>query len=229
MIFGRADAPALAQAAIPPLEVAMSDLVELKAEPRTVDGSAGARNVRRAGKIPAIIYGERADPSAITLDYLPVLKQYETGQFMGTVFAIDVDGKRERVIPRDIQLDVVRDFIMHVDFMRVKADSAIDVTVPVTFLNEDQSPGLKRGGILNIVRHDVELNCPANAIPETIEVDLAGYDIGDTVHISAVTLPAKVTPTISDRDFTIATIAGTRATVLAESEEGEGDASGEDS
>jgi large subunit ribosomal protein L25 len=138
---------------------------------------------------------------------------------------LDLDGKKVRVIPRDVQLDVVRDFPLHVDFMRVSKSSRIDVEVSVEFLDEDKSPGLKRGGVLNIVRHTIELNCPADAIPQSIEFSLAGLDIGDSIHISAVTLPANVTSTITDRDFTIATIAASSA---MKPEEEEGVASGEE-
>ncbi len=205
----------------------MSDIVELQADVRAAGGSGAAKTIRRQGRVPAIIYGRDREPTPITVDYLPVLKQYETGQFMSTIFSIDVDGKKERCIPREIQLDVVRDFILHVDFMRVAVDAAIDVVVPVQFINEEKSPGLKRGGILNVVRHEVELKCPANDIPDHIEVDLDGVEIGDSLHISAVKLPANATPTITDRDFTIATIAGTRATTLAE-QDGSGEEGGGD-
>ena len=130
---------------------------------------------------------------------------------MTTIATIDVDGQKIRVLPKDYQLDPVRDYPMHVDFLRIGKDTEVNVNVPVHFVNEDKSPGIKRGGVLNIVRHDVEFHCPADAIPEFITVDLAGTDIGDSIHISAVTLPAGVRPVIHDRDFTIATIAGSSA------------------
>jgi len=149
-------------------------------------------------------------------------KQVESGHFLSTVYTLDVDGKKERVIPREIQLDPVRDFLIHVDFMRVSKTSRIDVEVPVRFVDEAQSPGLKRGGALNIVRHEVELSCPADSIPEEIQISLEGYDIGDSIHISSVKLPANVTPTIQDRDFTVATIAASSG--MKSDEEGEKEA-----
>lgn len=131
---------------------------------------------------------------------------------------LNIEGKKERVIPRDVQLDPVRDFLLHVDFMRVSKSSRIDVEVPVHFIDENKSPGLKRGGTLNIVRHEIELSCPADAIPERIEVSLDGLDIGDAVHISSVKLPDSVKPTITDRDFTIATVASSSSMKSEEDE-----------
>jgi large subunit ribosomal protein L25 len=124
---------------------------------------------------------------------------------------LDLDGTKTRVSPRGVQLDPVRDFPIHVDFMRVSKDSLVTVEVPVHFLNEAASPGIKRGGILNVVRHEIEVRCPAESIPEYFEVDLTGLEIGDSVHISAIKLPEGVRPTISDRDFTVATIVGRAA------------------
>jgi large subunit ribosomal protein L25 len=134
-----------------------------------------------------------------------------TGHFQSTIFTLDVDGKKTRVIPRGVQLDPIRDFPIHVDFMRVGKDALVTVEVPVRFLNEAASPGLKRGGVLNIVRHDIPVRCPADAIPDHFEVDLTGLEIGDSVHISAITLPKGVRPTITERDFTVATIVGRSA------------------
>ncbi len=188
----------------------MADLVELQAEDRTTTGSAAAREMRKREMIPAIIYGGNQPPKNISIARKLVWRQVETGHFLSTVYMIDIGGEKTRVIPRDVQLDPVRDFPLHVDFMRVSKTSRIDVEVAVHFLDEDKSPGLKRGGVLNVVRHEIELSCPADSIPATIEVSLAGLDIGDAVHISAVNLPANVTPTI-DRDFTIATIASSSA------------------
>ncbi len=184
----------------------MAELVELKAEKKSATGSSAALKLRKVHKIPAIIYGGDKDAEMITLERRALWKQVETGSFLSTVYMLDIDGRKERVIPRDVQLDPVRDFLIHVDFLRVSKGSRIDVEVQVHFLNEEKSPGLKRGGTINVVRHTVELSCPADAIPEAIEVDLTGLDIGDSVHISSITLPGNVTPTITDRDFTIATI-----------------------
>jgi large subunit ribosomal protein L25 len=189
----------------------MAELIELKATAREGTGKLANRALRAQKKVPAVVYGGDQGPANVALEYRHVWQHYQTGHFLSTVYLLDVDGKKERVIPRDVQVDPVRDFPIHVDFLRVSRTSRIDVEVPVVFLNEDASPGLKRGGVLNIVRHEVELSCPADSIPERITVDLTGLQIGDSVHISAITLPKGITPTIADRDFTIATIAGAAA------------------
>ena len=189
---------------------------ELKAEAREQVGKGSARAVRRNGKVPAVIYGEKQPPLAIALSYKDVYYKIHGGGFLTTVATIDVDGKKIQVLPKDFQLDPVKDFPIHVDFLGIGKDTEVNVNVPVHFINEEKSTGIKRGGTLNIVRHEVEFHCPANAIPEFITVDLDGTEIGDSIHISAVKLPAGVKPVISDRDFTIATIAGTAA---AKSEE----------
>jgi large subunit ribosomal protein L25 len=191
---------------------------ELKAEAREQVGKGSARAVRRDGKVPAVIYGDKQPPLAIALSYKEIFYKIHGGGFLTTVATIDVDGKKIQVLPKDYQLDPVRDFPMHVDFLRVGKNTLVSVDVPVHFINEEKSPGIKRGGVLNVVRHEVEFLCPANAIPEFITVDLDGTEIGQSLHISAVKLPEGVKPVISDRDFTIATIAGSSA---MKSEEGE--------
>lgn len=198
---------------------------QLKAEARERVGKGSARNIRRNGKIPAVIYGGKQPPISIVLPYKEVFLKLHAGGFMTTVVDIEVEGKKISVLPKAYQLDPVRDFLMHVDFLRVSKDTVVTVEVPVHFVGEEESPGLERGGVLNIVRHAIELHCPAGDIPEAIEVNVAGLDIGDSVHISAVTLPAGSTPTITDRDFTIATIAapaGMKSEASAEDEETEG-------
>ncbi len=182
------------------------DTYELKAELRERVGKGSSRELRRKGLIPAVIYGDKQAPVAIALSSKEVTLKIHAGGFMTTVGTIDIDGKKYSVLPKDYQLDPVRDFTMHVDFLRVSANTQVTVEVPVHFVNEAKSPGIKIGGVLNIVRHEVELHCPANAIPEFLTVDLTGLKIGDGVHISHITLPAGVTPVIADRDFTIATI-----------------------
>ena len=189
----------------------MSNSYELKAEAREQVGKGSARAVRRDGKVPAVIYGDKQPPLAIALSYKEIYYKIHGGGFLTTVATIDVDGKKIQVLPKDYQLDPIRDFPMHVDFLRVGKDTEVNVEVPVHFINHEQSPGLKRGSALNVVRHEVEFHCPADSIPEFITVDLAGADIGDSIHISAVKLPAGVKPVIADRDFTIATIAGSAA------------------
>jgi large subunit ribosomal protein L25 len=193
---------------------------ELQAELREKVGKGAARDIRRNGKVPAVIYGDKQPPLAVTLNYKDVYMKIHGGGFMTTVATISVDGKKIQVLPKDYQLDPVRDFPMHVDFLRVSKNTVVTVEIPVHFTNEEKSRGIKRGGVLNIVRHHVEAHCPADSIPEFIEVDLTGAEIGDSIHISAVKLPKDVVPTITDRDFTIATIAAP-AVLTAEEEAGE--------
>jgi large subunit ribosomal protein L25 len=183
-------------------------IVEIEATARPRAGKGAARAVRREGKIPAVIYGDKKDPLTIALDRPTLTRLLNKGGFLSSVFDIKIDGSSNRVLPRDIQFDPVKDLPIHVDFQRIPGDGTIRVSVPVNFLNEEICPGLKRGGVLNIVRHEVEVNCPAESIPENFEVDLAEVDIGDSIHISAIKLPNGVTPTITDRDFTVATLAG---------------------
>jgi len=159
----------------------------------------------------------------VTLDFNTVRKAYVTGQLAGRLTTLKYDGVEQPVIPRDIQLDPVKDTPLHVDFLRVDERTRIDVDVPVRFLNEETSPGLKQGGVLNVVRHEVELSCPATRIPEFIELDLIEAQIGDTLHISAVNLPEGVSPTITDRDFTIATIVAPRTMKAAGGADGADD------
>lgn len=185
----------------------MSNSYELKAEARERVGKGSARELRRNGMIPAVIYGDKQPPVSIALPYKEVTMKIHDGGFMTTIATIDVDGQKIRVLPKDYQLDPVRDFTMHVDFLRVSKNTKVTVDVPVHFINEEESPGIKRGGVLNIVRHTVEVNCPADSIPESFIADLEGLDLGDGVHISAITIPEEVELTITDRDFTIATIA----------------------
>ncbi len=188
----------------------MAQLIELKATARPRAGKGAARQARRDGNIPAVIYGDARPPEAISLDYNTLWKQALKGRFTSTVFEIDIEGKKQRVIPRDLQVCPVRDTPLHADFLRVGKDGIIRVAIPMKFVNETLSPGLKRGGVLNIVRHDVEVFCPYDQIPMVFEVNLEGLDIGRSIHISAVTMPAGVSSVIKDRDFTIATIAGQR-------------------
>jgi large subunit ribosomal protein L25 len=181
---------------------------ELKATARPRAGKGASRQARREGKVPAVIYGDGQPPETIALDYNELWKQVLKGHFTSTVFEIDVEGKKNRVIPRDLQVDPVKDKPIHVDFLRIGKEGLIRVQVPVRFIKEGQSPGLKRGGVLNIVRHEIEVTCPYDKIPPHFEVDLDGLEIGRSIHISSITLPEDVTPTIKGRDFTIATIAG---------------------
>jgi large subunit ribosomal protein L25 len=193
--------------------------VELKASVRDRVGKGAARELRRQGLVPAVIYGDKKAPLSIAVSYKDTLRKIHDGGFLSHVIEIEVDGDKHRVIPKDYQLEPVRDFLVHVDFLRVGKNSTLTVEVPVHFENEEQSPGLKKGGVLNIVRHTVEVSVPANKIPEHLVVDLSGSEVGDSIHISAVSLPKDVTPTITDRDFTIATIAAPSALRSSEGEE----------
>lgn len=180
--------------------------IELTAQARERVGKGAARELRRQGLVPAVIYGGKQPPLTIAVPFNLAQRAIYAGGFLSRVIDLEVDGKKHTVIPRDYQLDPVKDTAVHIDFLRITKGSTINVEVPVHFRNEEQSPGLKRGGTLNIVRHAVEVLAPADAIPDNLVVDLTGLEIGDAVHISAVALPEGVTPTITDRDFTIATV-----------------------
>ncbi|GGE30251.1 50S ribosomal protein L25 [Marinicauda pacifica] len=193
----------------------MSDIV-LSVEVRERTGKGGARESRRQGRVPAVLYGGGQDPVAISLKANEVVKAIKSGKFLSNMIEIDHDGKKQSVLTRDVQFHPVRDEAVHIDFYRVNEHSMITVEVPVHFLNEEKSPGLDQGGVLNVVRHTIEIDCPAGRIPDAIEVDLSGYEIGDSVHISSVKLPEKVKSSITDRDFTIATIQSSRALVEEE-------------
>lgn len=196
----------------------MVETTTLKAETREKSSKGAVRSLRREGQVPAVIYGEKKSPELITVSYKDVTALYQTGTFMSQALDVELDGKKQRVIPRDVQFEPVRDFIIHIDFLRLGKNAVVLVNVPVVFVNHDDSPGLKAGGVLNVVRHEIELACPASSIPEQIEIDLTGREMGDSIHISAVTLPKGVTPTITDRDFTVATIAAPAAVVSADNE-----------
>jgi large subunit ribosomal protein L25 len=191
---------------------------QLKAEARERVGKGSARELRRNGLIPAVIYGDKQTPISITLNTNEVTKRIHAGGFLTTIVDIELDGKTIRALPKDYQLDPVRDFTMHIDFLRVSGNTQVTVEIPVHFVNDEKSPGIKVGGVVNIVRHSVEVHCPADAIPEFFTVDLTGAKIGDSIHISHVTLPKDVHPVIADRDFTIATIVAPAAGVSGEEE-----------
>ena len=187
----------------------MVEAVKIAAQPRERAGKGAARAVRRAGRVPAVIYGEKKPPQLIDLDPKELTMQIQkAGQsFFTRVFDVQLNGGAVRVLPRDVQLHPVTDKPEHVDFMRVGEHTRIRVSIPVEFVNKDRSPGLKRGGVLNVVRHAIEVYCTVDNIPQVITVDLDGLDIGDSVHISKVKLPQGVKPTITTRDFTVAAVA----------------------
>jgi large subunit ribosomal protein L25 len=184
----------------------MAATKELKATARAKAGKGAARAERRAGRVPATVYGENQPSASISVDAIEVGRRILAGRFLTTVLDIDLDGKKTRVIPRDFQLDPLKDEPIHVDFQRLGKGSVIKVAVPVHFVNQEISPGIKRGGTLNVVRHTVDFFAPAESIPESITADLSGLEINDSLHISAIKLPEGVKPVIRDRDFTIATI-----------------------
>jgi large subunit ribosomal protein L25 len=201
----------------------VSQVLNIKAEPRDRAGKGVARAARRAGLVPAVIYGGSQAPELVNVDGKILMKMLNKGTFMSSVVEVDLGGKVQRALPRDVQFHPVTDRPLHVDFFRLVAGSTITVMVPVHFRNETASPGLKRGGVLNIVRHEVEVECPADDIPEELVVDLTGRDIHDSIHISAVTMPEGVRPTIRDRDFTVATLvapSGLRSDIAGEAAEG---------
>ncbi len=184
----------------------MSEALTLAAETRDRAGKGASRALRREGRIPAVVYGGKEEPLSIHVEERALARMLGTGHFTNSVVMLDVGGKKVRTLPKDVHFHPVSERPLHVDFFRLAKDSTVDVSVPVLFINEEDSPGLKRGGVLNIVRHELELVCDADKIPDDIQIDVTGLDIGDSIHISNVTLPAGSTSGITDRDFTIATI-----------------------
>jgi large subunit ribosomal protein L25 len=184
----------------------MAAAKELKAQARSGVGKGAARALRRQGLIPAVIYGDKKPPLAIAISTNEANKRIYAGGFLSHILTLDVDGEKHRVIPRDYQLDVVKDFPLHVDFLRIGKGSKLNVQVHVEFINEEASPGIKRGGVLNIVHHTLDLTVDAENIPEKVTVDLTGKDIGDTIHISSIQLPAGAVDHSHENDVTIATI-----------------------
>lgn len=205
----------------------MSEVLNLVAERRERAGKGAARAARRAGRIPGVIYGAKKDPVMINLDPKALNKELNKAGFFATLFDVEIDGKKERALPRDVQFDPVTDRAIHIDLLRVSAATAVTVNVPVSFINEDQSPGLTKGGVLNVVRYEIELNCRADAIPQELELDLSSLDLGDSAHFSMITLPDGVEPTITDRDFTVATIAAPSAVKSEAAEAAEAEAEGD--
>ena len=184
----------------------MSEQLTLSAETRERAGKGASRAMRREGRVPAVVYGNKEEPLAIHLEEKALVKALSSGHFMNSVVMIDHAGGQARTLPKDVQFHPVTDRPLHVDFLRISEHSKVTVNVPIRFTGEEESRGIKRGGVLNAVRHELELVCDASEIPEEIEISLAGMNIGDSLHISAVTLPKGVEPAITDRDFTIATV-----------------------
>ena len=191
----------------------------LEANQRDGAGKGIARALRRSGRTPAVIYGDKKEPVLIDIDSNTINVEYNRGQMFTTLCDVDVAGDKSLVLARDIQLHPVTDVVEHVDFLRVTAKTKIAVSIPVHFTHENASPGLDQGGILSVIRFDVELNCSATSIPEAVEISLEGKDIGDSLKMSDADLPDGVTPVIDDRDFTLATIEAPKAVVEEETDE----------
>ncbi|PRX37573.1 large subunit ribosomal protein L25 [Meinhardsimonia xiamenensis] len=202
------------------------EIPDLHAKLRTGTGKGAARQARRENMVPGVVYGDHKDPVPINIPFNELVKRLKAGRFLSTLFNLKVEGMDDvRVICRGVQRDVVKDLPIHVDFMRLRRTSRVDVYIPVEFVNEDEAPGIRRGGVLTVVRPEIELNVVAGDIPEKVVVDLTGLDIGDVVTISQVELPAGAKPTI-ERDFVIANISPPSG-LVAEEEEGEGAEAGE--
>ncbi len=199
----------------------------LSAQARNGVGKGAARELRRQGLVPAVIYGDKKEPVTIALPYKDVHKAIYAGGFKSHIIELDVDGTKHRVIPRDYQLDPVKDFPIHVDFLRVSKSTKLNVQVHVNFINEEASPGLKRGGTLNIVHHTLDLTVSADNIPEEVTVDLTGLDIGAAIHISSIKLPAGAVDHSHEEDVTIATIIAPRGMLADEAAEAAGETTAE--
>jgi large subunit ribosomal protein L25 len=184
----------------------MSDQLTLSAEAREGVGKGASRFLRRQGRVPAVIYGNNEAPTGIHIEEKLLMKALMTGHFMNSTVVIEVGGAKVLTLPKDVQFHPVSDRPLHADFLRIGEHSEVTVQVPVMFTDEALSPGMKRGAVLNIVRHELELICDAALIPDDIQISLNGLDVGDAIHISAVTLPAGSKSAITDRDFTIATL-----------------------
>ncbi len=202
----------------------MSDLLTLSAETRDRAGKGASRAMRREGRVPAVVYGNKQEALAIHLEEKALVKAMSNGHFMNTVVMIDGVGELVRTLPKDVQFHPVTDRPLHVDFLRIGEHTTVHVNVPVVFTDEEKAPGIKRGGVLNIVRHELELICDAAEIPDHIDISLDGLDVGASIHISSVTLPQGSKSAIDDRDFTIATIVAPSA---LKSSDGEGEADAE--
>lgn len=209
----------------------MSDQLTLSAEPRERAGKGASRALRREGRVPAVIYGDKKEPQTIHVEEKALNKLLMTGAFTNSTVEVELGGNKVITLPKDVSFHPVTDRPIHVDFFRIAKGAKVEVSVPVTFANEEESPGLKRGGVLNVVRYELELVCDATKIPDQIEIDVTGTEIGDSIHISAIQLPEGSESAITDRDFTIATIVAPSALKSDEDEaedaEGEEGAEGE--
>lgn len=199
----------------------MSEVLDLSAEVRERAGKGASRAIRREGRVPAVIYGEKQEPTSIHIEEKILMKALHTGHFFNSVVMLDVDGKKVRTLPKDVQFHPVTDRPLHADFLRIGEHSKVTVNVPVHFIDEELSPGIKRGGVLNIVVHDLGLVVDAAEIPDDIKISLKGLDVGDNIHLSQITLPKGATA-VDQTDITLATIVAPSA--LKSSEGGEAEA-----
>ena len=199
----------------------MADINAISADKRENTGSNTSKNMRRSGKIPAIIYGDGKDPQPISLDMHQIRREISKSSFTNKLYDINLEKDKVRVLVQDIQQNPITDQLEHVDFLRVTPKTIVTIEVPVSFINDTLSPGIKRGGVLNIVRHTIEVNCPVDAIPEKFEFDLTDLEVGDSIHISHTKIEENVKTTIKDRDFTVATILAPSALLSESSEEEE--------
>jgi large subunit ribosomal protein L25 len=202
----------------------MSDTLTLPAETRDRAGKGASRVLRRSGRVPAVVYGGNEEPLIVHVEEKLLVRQLGTGHFFNSIVEIEVDGNTLRTLPKDVAFHPVNDRPLHVDFLRLSKNSKVHVNVPVVFINEDKSPGLKKGAVLNIVHHDLDLICEADKIPDEISIDVSGLEIGDSIHIDNISLPAGTENGSHERDLTIATIVAPSA---LKSEEGDTDGAAE--
>jgi large subunit ribosomal protein L25 len=202
----------------------MSDTLTLPAETRDRAGKGASRVLRRSGRVPAVVYGGNEEPLIVHVEEKLLVRQLGTGHFFNSIVEIEVGGNTLRTLPKDVAFHPVNDRPLHVDFLRLSKNSKVHVNVPVVFINEDKSPGLKKGAVLNIVHHDLDLICEADKIPDEISIDVTGLEIGDSIHIDNISLPAGTENGSHERDLTIATIVAPSA---LKSEEGDTDGAAE--
>ncbi|WP_373489646.1 50S ribosomal protein L25/general stress protein Ctc [Parasphingorhabdus sp.] len=205
----------------------MSDLLTISAEPRERAGKGASRALRREGRVPAVIYGDKKEAQTIHVEARALNKLLGTGHFMNSLVQVEVDGVKTRTLPKDVAFDPVTDRPLHVDFFRLAKGAKVQVNIPVVFINEEASPGLKRGGVMNVVRHELDLMCDADHIPDQIEIDVTGLEIGDSIHISNITLPKGAESVITDRDFTIAGVTAPSALKSSDDEAADEEAEAE--
>ena len=204
----------------------MAETNELKASLRENVGKSSARSSRNEGLVPCIVYGDKKDPISVNINSIEASKLYNTGRMLTTLLDLEfTNGETIKVIPKEIQVDPIKDTLIHVDMLRLAVDARVSVEIQVNFIDEDDSPGVKRGGVLNVSRYAIELDCPATEIPSSIDVSIAGLEIGESVHLSDIKLPEGVVSTITDRDITIASVTAPiqeeEPEVIEEGEEGE--------